>query len=201
MTVAAELPRFSGFAHPVFDAQASFRAVMDALANPGRIETISVRLDAPARLAPALAAAALTLIDQDTPVFLDRSFAHDREIAASLSFLTGCRFVEDPSRAAFALIGDPGEAPDLAAFAQGTLEYPDRSTTLLLQVETLESDGPFSLTGPGILGARTLGAEKLPRDFGEQLRANRARFPQGVDLLLCCGDRIAGLPRSTRIEG
>jgi alpha-D-ribose 1-methylphosphonate 5-triphosphate synthase subunit PhnH len=201
MTVAAELPRFSGFAHQVFDAQASFRAVMDALANPGRIETLPITPDAPARLAPALAAAALTLIDQGTPVFLDRSFASEREIAASLSFLTGCRFVDDPSRAAFALIGDPSEAPDLSAFAQGTLEYPDRATTLLFQLETLESDGPLRLTGPGILGTRNLGAEKLPQGFVDQLGANRARFPQGVDLLLCCGDRIAGLPRSTRIEG
>jgi alpha-D-ribose 1-methylphosphonate 5-triphosphate synthase subunit PhnH len=201
MSDVAELPRFTGFAHPVFDAQRSFRAVMNALANPGQIETLSVELDAPARLAPALAAAALTLIDQDTPVFLDRGFAGEREIAASLSFLTGCRFADDPTDAAFALIGNPAEAPDLAVFAQGTLEYPDRSTTLLIQVETLESDGPFTLSGPGILGARRLGAAPLPRGFAEQLGANRARFPQGVDLLFCCGNRIVGLPRSTRIEG
>jgi alpha-D-ribose 1-methylphosphonate 5-triphosphate synthase subunit PhnH len=201
MSAVVELPRFSGFTHQVFDAQRSFRAVMDALANPGRIETLSIRPDAPAKLAPALAAAALTLIDQDTPVFLDTSFASEREIAASLSFLTGCRFVDEPSRAAFALIGDPDEAPDLSTFAQGTLEYPDRSTTLLLQVEKLESQGSLRLTGPGILGTRLFGADPLAPNFVEQLSANRARFPQGVDLLLCCGDRIAGLPRSTRIEG
>ena len=200
MTVAAELPRFSGFAHQVFDAQTSFRAVMNALANPGRIETLAIRPHAPSRLAPALAAAALTLIDQDTPVFLDRGFAGEREIAASLSFLTGCRFVDDPARAAFALIGEPGSAPDLSSFAQGTLEYPDRSTTLLFQVETLENGGPMRLSGPGILGMRSLGADPLPPGFVDQLGANRSRFPQGVDLLLCCGDRLAGLPRSTRIE-
>lgn len=201
MSIVAELPRFTGFAHPVFDAQRSFRAVMNALANPGQIETLSVELDAPAGLAPALAAAALTLIDQDTPVFLDHSFAGEREIAASLSFLTGCRFTDDPAQAAFALIGDPSDAPNLSAFAQGTLEYPDRSTTLLIQVETLERDGTFTLSGPGILGTRSFDAAPLPHGFIEQLSANRARFPQGVDLLLCCGDRIAGLPRSTRIEG
>ena len=200
MTVAATLPRFSGFAHRVFDAQASFRAIMDAMANPGRIETLSAAPDAPASLAPALAAAALTLIDQDTPVFLDRRLALDREIAASLSFHTGCRFVDDPASAIFALIGDPQNAPDLAEFAQGTLEYPDRSTTLLFQVERLDSEGPLRLAGPGIKGTRSLGAERLPSGFREQLGANRLRFPQGIDLLLCCGERLAGLPRSTRIE-
>jgi alpha-D-ribose 1-methylphosphonate 5-triphosphate synthase subunit PhnH len=200
MTIAAELPRFSGFAHQVFDAQTSFRAVMNALANPGRIETLAVRPHAPPRLAPALAAAALTLIDQDTPIFLDRSFAAEREIAASLSFLTGCRFVDDPAGAAFALIGQASETPDLASFAQGTLEYPDRSTTLLFQVEKLDGGGPMRLSGPGVPGMRSFGADPLPRGFVDQLHANRSRFPQGVDVLLCCGDRLAGLPRSTRIE-
>ena len=87
-----------------------------------------------------------------------------------------------------------------AAFAQGTLEYPDRSTTLLMKVERLASEGPLRLTGPGIPGSRSLAVEKLPPSFREQISANRARFPQGVDLLLCCGDRLAGLPRSTRLE-
>jgi alpha-D-ribose 1-methylphosphonate 5-triphosphate synthase subunit PhnH len=200
MTIAATLPRFSGFAHQVFDAQASFRAIMDAMANPGRITSLPVTPDAPTSLAPALAAAALTLIDQDTPVFLDRRFAGDREVAACLCFHSGCRFVDDPAWAAFALIGDPENAPDLGSFAQGTLEYPDRSTTLLLQVERLDGEGTLRLSGPGIAGTRNLGAETLPATFREQLAANRDRFPQGVDLLLCCGDRLAGLPRSTRVE-
>jgi alpha-D-ribose 1-methylphosphonate 5-triphosphate synthase subunit PhnH len=201
VSVAARLTRHSGFAHQVFDAQASFRAIMSAMANPGRLEPLAIVPDAPKRLSPALAAAALTLIDQDTPVFLDRAFAAEREIAAAMSFLTGCRFTQRPEDAAFALIGDPEEMPDLAAFAQGTLEYPDRSTTLLLDLERLDDEGPLRLSGPGILGTRSLAAARLPANLSEQLRANRERFPRGVDLLLCCGERFAGLPRSTRVEG
>jgi len=200
MSVAAELPRFGGFADLVFDAQACFRAVMGAMANPGRIASFAIAPDAPRRLAPALAAAALTLIDQDTPVFLDQVLTTDSEIAAYLSFHAGCRFVDEPSLAAFALIGDPVHCPDLARFAQGTLEYPDRSTTLLLQVESLGTEPELRLAGPGIEGVRSFAAAPLPAGFREQLGANRARFPQGVDLLLFCGDRLAGLPRSTRLE-
>ena len=200
MIATTHLPRFSGFADPVFDAQATFRSVMDATANPGRIEEVSAEPDMPDQLAASLAATALTLIDHDTPVFLDRSFASDRDIAASLSFHTGCRFVDGPSRAAFALIGDPQECRELSRFAQGTLEYPDRATTLLLQLVRLDDAAGLRLRGPGIRGFRDLAAAPLPSSFAQELRANRERFPQGVDLLLCCGTRLAALPRSTRIE-
>ena len=32
-------------------------------------------------------------------------------------------------------------------------------------------------------------------------QANRRRFPLGFDTYLTCGDRLAGLPRSTKVEG
>jgi alpha-D-ribose 1-methylphosphonate 5-triphosphate synthase subunit PhnH len=41
----------------------------------------------------------------------------------------------------------------------------------------------------------------LPLEFWDAARANAARFPRGVDLLLCAGDRLAALPRTTRVEG
>ncbi|MFN7596068.1 MAG: phosphonate C-P lyase system protein PhnH, partial [Cereibacter sp.] len=31
-------------------------------------------------------------------------------------------------------------------------------------------------------------------------RANHALFPLGFDAFLTCGSRVAGLPRSTRVE-
>ncbi len=41
----------------------------------------------------------------------------------------------------------------------------------------------------------------MPGDFLAQWARNRAGFPLGVDLILVAGDRIACLPRSTRILG
>jgi alpha-D-ribose 1-methylphosphonate 5-triphosphate synthase subunit PhnH len=86
--------------------------------------------------------------------------------------------------------------PPLTAFPQGTPDYPDRSTTLILQVGELRTGG-WRLEGPGILGHALFSASPLPPDFASQVQANRARFPCGVDLFFATDAEIAALPRST----
>ncbi|GJD49782.1 Alpha-D-ribose 1-methylphosphonate 5-triphosphate synthase subunit PhnH [Methylobacterium crusticola] len=194
-----------GFADPVHDAQGIFRAVMEALARPGTVQPLPVALAPPAPLTPALAGIALALADPDAPLWLDAALAGDPAVAAFLRFHTGAAVVDDPAAAAFALVADPAACPDLAAFAQGTPAYPDRSTTLVLAVERVSAAGApgpggcaLRLDGPGIRGTARLAAAPLPRDFAARLAHNRARFPQGVDLLLAGPGSVAGLPRSTR---
>ena len=100
-----------------------------------------------------------------------------------------------------AIIADPAKMPPFEAFQQGTAEYPDRSATLILQVQSLDGGGPgLVLTGPGINGQARIAPGPVPNDFVARLRANLALFPRGIDLLLVAGNRIVGLPRSTRVE-
>ena len=187
-----------GFADPVFDAQRTFRAVMAAMARPGRIVALASDLAPPAPMTPALAALALTLADQDTPVWLDAPLAAVPDVAAFLRFHAGAPIVADPAAAAFALVSDPRAMPPFEVFAQGSDAYPDRSATLLVQVERF-TGASLTLAGPGIAGTTTFAASPLPADFAERLKANRAMFPRGVDLVLCAADRIAALPRSVRL--
>ena len=49
------------------------------------------------------------------------------------------------------MIADHMELNGFAVVAQGTQDYPDRSTTLILQVEDFADHG-FMLEGPGIKG-------------------------------------------------
>ncbi|MCA3414980.1 MAG: phosphonate C-P lyase system protein PhnH, partial [Roseomonas sp.] len=46
-----------GFADPVLDAQASFRAILEAMSRPGRIQRIEARITPPAPLCSAAGAA------------------------------------------------------------------------------------------------------------------------------------------------
>ncbi|MCB4824291.1 phosphonate C-P lyase system protein PhnH [Roseicella aerolata] len=187
-------PLTPGFAEPVLDAQRCFRAVLEAMARPGRVQALPALPEAPAPLAPAAAAVLLTLADADTPVWLDAGEA----AAAWLRFHAGCPIAASAAEATFALAG--GVPPALRDLSQGTEEEPHRSATLLVQVAALAEGGGWRLTGPGIEREHRLLAAGLPAGFEAEWAANHARFPRGVDVILCAGDRLAALPRTTRLE-
>ena len=186
-----------GFADPVGAAQATFRAVLTALSEPGKVLALELALEPPAPLGLAAAAVALSLLDGDTPLWCDPA---SRAAAPSLRFHTGAPLVEAPERARFALIAEAALLPSLAAFDAGSDEYPDRSATLIVEVAALGAGPTLSLRGPGIPDHRVLAVGGLPAGFAAEWRANHARFPRGVDLILTAGGRLAGLPRSTLIE-
>ncbi len=189
-----------GFEDPVHGAQAAFRRIMSAMAQPGTIAELTPPLDAPVGLGPAMTAVALTLCDFETPLWLDESLCASGPVVEYFRLHTGARMGAATGEAAFALVSSWRHLPDLASFAQGTLEFPDASTTVVLEVEQLEPSAGWHLTGPGIATRSRLLAEPSPPSFEAAMHANRQLYPRGVDLILCCGNRLAALPRSTRIE-
>jgi alpha-D-ribose 1-methylphosphonate 5-triphosphate synthase subunit PhnH len=197
MTSVAELP--AGFSDKVLSAQSTFRSVMDAMARPGSIQRITSAAGTPAAMMRGTAAIALTLFDHDTPVWLDGWMSATADVATWLKFHTSAPVVTDSSTASFALVGDPENLPALDRFAFGSNEYPDRSTTLILQVESL-TDGPVvELRGPGIDCSAALRASIQPRDLFERLAINAALFPRGIDVVLVHDDSIVAIPRTTRL--
>lgn len=188
-----------GFADPVFDSQAVFRAVLDAMARPGAVLPMPRRATPPTPLNTSAAAILLALADADTPVFLDGGFADTSSIAGWIRFHAGAPVVDAPEQASFAVIGDPHELRSFDGFGQGSAEYPDRSATLVLQVPGLSSGEVLTLRGPGVRDAATLAVPGLPDSFAEMWSRNRAAFPLGVDLIFAAPDAVAALPRTTEI--
>ncbi len=188
------------FAEPALASQALFRAVMAATARPGTIHPLASMVASPSPLSAAAAAVALTLLDYETPVWLDPPLAQNREIAQWFKFHTGAPVTENPREASFAFVSEAALLPDFATFAQGSAEYPDRSTTLVVQVDHFGEGDALELSGPGIAGTRTFSAAPLPADFRLRLIANRALFPCGVDLILVSDNAVAALPRSVRVK-
>jgi alpha-D-ribose 1-methylphosphonate 5-triphosphate synthase subunit PhnH len=186
--------------NPVFENQAAFRAVMDAFAAPGSVKTVSDASSPapPAPLAPATGAIVRSLADFETPIWLDPALAVP-VVMDWVRFQTGAPIVDGKQAANFALIGDTASLTDFSGFSIGTADYPDRSCTLLLQVDSLVASEGLTLTGPGIECARRLRIDPLASGFVQRWEQNRGNFPCGVDIILVAGSRIAALPRSVRI--
>jgi alpha-D-ribose 1-methylphosphonate 5-triphosphate synthase subunit PhnH len=170
----------TAFADPVHESQAAFRAVMNALARPGTIQPVAGLAEAPKPLSPVAAAVALALADYETPVYLDATLAASAEIAAYLTFHTGARTTPEPSLAAFALFADPARLGSLEDFALGTDIYPDRSTTLILQVDALTT------------GERT----SSPLPDGERATEAEPRVGEGTN-----STPLTTLPLTRRLAG
>jgi len=183
-----------GFADPVLDAQSCFRAVLDAMARPGRLHRAGAGLAPPAPLDPAAAALLLTLADGDAPVWLDPAATAAREWVL---FHTGAPIASEARDAAFALALS---LPDFASMSPGTHEAPEEATTLILQVAALGSGREYRLSGPGLREPCVLAVDGLPSGFVEAWAANRAGFPCGIDLVLCAGTTLTALPRTVAVE-
>ena len=191
-----DLDLAGGFADPVLDAQAAFRAIMEALANPGQPRALALPAATPGPLTAELAAVLLALADADTTLWLSPGLAG----AGFVGFHTGAPVTDLPERADLAFALNANELPPLGAFKPGTQDYPDRSTTIVLAVPVLAGGADFTLRGPGIKERERFAPQGLPADFFAQWTENRTQFPRGVDLLLVAEGQVLGLPRSMRIK-
>jgi len=178
-----------GFADPARQAAHAFRSVMEAMARPGQLREIAGAAP-PKPLSVAAGSVILTLCDTDTPVYLAGDVDCDA-VRDWIAFHTGAPLV-GPSQSMFA-VGAWHTLLPLSAYPLGTSQYPDRSATLIVEMEALSATGAM-LSGPGI---RESAALSLPE--AEAFAANRKHFPRGLDFIFTSGSTLAALPRTTRV--
>ena len=179
-----------GFTDPARDGARAFRAAMEAMARPGTIGVLD-QADPPAPLSVAAGTLLLVLCDPGTPVWLAGAW-DTPAVRDWLTFHTAAPLASGPGACAFAVGRWDALAP-VTGYPTGTAEYPDRSATLIVELDTLAPNGT-ALEGPGIAGQAA-----LPLPDPAAFAANAARFPLGVDTFFTCGPRVAALPRSTKV--
>jgi alpha-D-ribose 1-methylphosphonate 5-triphosphate synthase subunit PhnH len=179
-----------GFADAPIQSSRAFRAILEAMARPGTLQRVA-GAQPPAPLSPAAGAVLLTLCDTTTPLHLAGP-VDCADVRDWIAFHIGAPLVA-AGAAAFAL-GRWDDLHPVARFSIGQPDYPDRAATLIVEQDRLTNHGP-ALTGSGI---ETVTWLNLPETAA--FRANRALFPLGFDTIFTSGDRIAALPRSTRVE-
>lgn len=187
------------FQDEVHDAQRVFRALMSAMSRPGSVQRLKGLPPAPVPWSPAAMAVALALCDHETPVWLDALLRESAAARLHLSFHTDAPMARTTAEAAFAFFSSPQNLPMPTALAVGTDSYPDRSTTVIVEVETLEHGRGLELSGPGIDGVSLLRMGPLSDGILALTDSNRRLYPRGTDIILTCGDKLAALSRTTRI--
>ncbi len=203
----------AGFADPVHGAQQVFRTLLDATSRPGQVwaSPEHLGLQAPASRVdgqpwqPATAAALLTLLDAECHVHLVGELA-SADAASWLRFHTGAHLAL-AGQAQFCAVRANEATPELlASLSAGSEEAPQDSATLVIEVAAMDSTHALEdaallhLSGPGIQRRQGLAVRGLSPAFWHARQQQQTLYPQGVDLLLCCGHRVAALPRSTLLD-
>jgi alpha-D-ribose 1-methylphosphonate 5-triphosphate synthase subunit PhnH len=185
-----------GFSDPGLESQRLFRRLMEAMARPGRVESAADAPAPPAGVSRAAGAVLLTLCDAETSLWLPAPL-RTSEAAGWLRFHTGCPMAASPAAAAFAL-ARADDRPALDSFSMGDPKYPDRSTTLVLEVASLSGGASVRLEGPGIRDGVDLAPAGLDAAFWAERADLAPLFPCGLDIILTADDAFVCLPRTTR---
>ncbi|WEZ82018.1 phosphonate C-P lyase system protein PhnH [Rhizobium sp. 32-5/1] len=187
------------FDDPVFQSQSVFRALMDGMARPGTIVSIDTAAVPPGPMGRSSGAIALTLCDNDTPVWLTQALAQS-PVRTWLAFHTGAPVTVVKPEARFAFVEAGALVPGFNQFALGTQEYPDRSTTIIIEIAALSGGIEMIASGPGIKDETVIAPLGLPDIFLTLWNENRAVFPRGVDLVLVAGGAALCLPRTVKLR-
>ena len=196
MTGPVLAPRVAGATLGPDEAQRTFRAVLDALARPGRTYRLPER---PLRTVPAALLPVLALADLDTPacVLGDDPDGGWQQVLATVTSAPAA--VLPQARLVAAL--RPLSGDELRALRRGSAAAPEEGALLSAAVSDGDrGDSRWQLSGPGVAGPDVI----TPVGWDGRLAAAReqavAGFPAGVDLLLVSPDgRVLGIPRSTAI--
>lgn len=192
---------------PARVARDVFRALLDALAQPGRPSRLPEQLstDLPRAVVPALA-----LVDIDVPVHaLGPSSG---EWADTVRTLTGAPVLSIDA-ADWVVALRPPSTSEIGAIRVGSAEAPERGARLSLACRRLGVDVDAApadstivrVTGPGVPAdlpaGRLVVIDGVPPSCLAALDRRNRDFPAGIDTWLCADDgTVVGLPRSSTLD-
>lgn len=195
---ATHIPSDAGFSDSVLSSQQTFRHVLTAMSHPGQAAGPLSMVSSPKSMNPTVAALCLTLCDEDAPIWLAGSLSCEA-VRLYLSFHTGAPFTQRAGDASFAVTDDL-VGLDFSTLNVGTTSYPDRSTTVIAQVDSLSGGPSVVLSGPGVNGERPCELPTLPPSFLIDWMERRHLFPCGIDLLFAAPTGVLALPRTVSIQ-
>jgi alpha-D-ribose 1-methylphosphonate 5-triphosphate synthase subunit PhnH len=186
----------------VFDAQEQFRIIMEAMARPGKINTLP-ELDVvpPAGLTKASALVALGLLNAD--VTFACSEVNAEKIQSYININSAAQ-LNTQEAADYIFLTGQEDVSLVEKVKVGTLSYPEQSATLIFSVKQIgenKTEGALKiiLSGPGIKNTTTVFVVGINADVLNQIRIINQEFPLGVDLIVTdVNNQLFCIPRSNQ---
>lgn len=178
----------ASFSHSFADSQRAFRLILKAISEPG-IKVTLPQIPVWGNASPAATAILMTLVDRETPFWLDSSLG-DEAMLEQLQRLGATTAAK--ADASVALLH---AASDMAIeqFMPG-----DAPTTVIIEVPALSGGLTLRLSGPNLREPRAI-APRLPKAVLHYLRERVHSFPQPIDLIFTCGDQMMALPHTANV--
>lgn len=199
--------------------QSCLRAVLDAMARPGRVIALPHRATAglqppsarAGRPTMSLATAALlrALPDADSTLRLEASLASDEARGWLRRQGVGREAAPGDAAAITVVRADELAVEHWRGLGMGDDEATAACATLIIDLAMLSGTGEsaramvpapmrvLSLRGPGIDGERLMSVSQVPLAFWKHRIAVQSLAPDGFEILMASGCWIAALPRTT----
>lgn len=193
----------SGFENIERDSQNIFRQVLNSFSRPGIAFDINPRVKSSASVTYSIGVSLLLALMETGSVLYTPGELIDSNLSNFLKFHTGCKLTTIANQAHYIWVQDPQCLPSLSSCALGSVEYPEKSSTLIIEVESFKSPTQLSANhtwhGPGIKEGIDLEIMGLNDSFWKERQEIRLLYPCGVDIIFCTATQIVALPRSTRV--
>lgn len=185
----------------VFDTQRIYRLILDAMARPGIVNSLSVfKLHPPSGLSLAAAAVALTLFDSETCFSV---LPYDQAIIDYLMINTGAAACLVDA-AEFILVNGREEVMEINEVCCGTLISPEKGATLIMMVDSLVATvhgSKLVLKGPGIKDSSWMNISGLDQENIRAISELNQEYPLGVDVIYVDqAGNVACVPRSSVVQ-
>jgi alpha-D-ribose 1-methylphosphonate 5-triphosphate synthase subunit PhnH len=186
----------------VFDTQRIYRLVLDAMARPGKLNSLPVvSINPPSGLSQYAAAAALTLLDSETGFCV---LPDNQMIVDYLLLNTGAASCP-LTVAEFIIVIGATAGLELSDVCRGTLISPEKGATLIIMVDRLATaagtGSKLTLRGPGIKGEAILYISGLNKSILEAIASLNQEYPLGVDVVYVDhAGTVACVPRSSSLR-
>lgn len=187
----------------VFDAQAHFRVLLDAMARPGSIRVLNdVDIVPPQGLHRVSALVGFALLNGDVTFHV---VSDGSEVADYLMVNTASSVVS-ADEADFIFVKGNVRTPAILAAKVGSLRYPEDGATVIVEVDKISDvacDGAVAvmLSGPGVLDTKTIYVVGLDVAILADFVSQNAEFPTGIDMIFTdADDALSCVPRTAKLN-